>query len=107
MTVLCFAVMTLSASLASLLLKQVSSNKFFENFKKPKFWLAAFLYVLSAAINIYLLTKLQYSVVVTLGSLTYVWTLILSNRILNEKINLRKAAGVVLILAGVLFIAAK
>ena len=99
--------MTLSASLASLLLKQVSSNRFFDNFKKPKFWFAAFLYVLSAAINIYLLTKLQYSVVVTLGSFTYVWTLLLSNRFLKEKINLRKAAGVALILIGVLLIAIK
>ena len=102
MTAALFALMTLSASAASLLLKKVSANSFFDNFKDIKFWLAAFLYLLSAAVNIYLLTKLAYSIVVPLGSLTYVWTLILSNRFLKEKINFKKAAGVVLVLLGVL-----
>ncbi len=102
-----FAVMTLSASAASLLLKKVSANTLLENFTKPLFWLSAFLYVLSAAVNIYLLTKLAYSIVVPLGSLTYVWTLVLSNRFLKEKINLKKAAGIVLVLLGVLLTASQ
>ncbi len=94
--------MTLSASVASMLLKKVSGCGFIEIFRKPKFWLGAFLYVLSAGVNIYLLTKLPYSVVVPLGSLTYVWTLLLSSRFLKEKINIKKSIGVFLILVGVM-----
>ncbi|MGI6107962.1 MAG: EamA family transporter [Lachnospiraceae bacterium] len=62
------------------------------------------LYVVSALLNIYLLKKLPYSLVVPIGSLTFVWTLFMSNRLIGEKITKSKLAGICLILTGVVLL---
>ena len=51
----------------------------------------------SAVMNIWILRYLDYSVVLPLTSLTYIWTMILSYIILKEKIS-KKIVGVLLIL---------
>jgi len=66
----------------------------------PYLWLGGVLYVLSALLNIYLLLRLPYSVVVPLGALTYVWTLLVARWLLKEPITKLKLAGLGLILAG-------
>lgn len=71
----------------------------------PSFYLGGFLYVLASLLSIYLLKVLPYSIVVPLGGLTYIWTLIISARLLHERITVRKFAGVVVILLGVFLIA--
>jgi drug/metabolite transporter (DMT)-like permease len=43
--------------------------------------------------------------VVPLGGLTYIWTMIISAKLLHEKITRRKIAGVAVILVGVFLIA--
>lgn len=63
------------------------------------------LYCVSACIGIYILKKIDYSVAVPLGSLTYVCTLFVSRAFLKEKITVRKVLGIAVILAGVIIMA--
>lgn len=55
--------------------------------------------------NIFVLKFLDYSVVLPLISLTYIWTMILSYKFLGEIVSKKKNIGVVLILLGVIVIA--
>ena len=95
------------ASFASFFLKKSSSadNKV-KILLSPWFYLGGVLYVISSGINIYLLKKLPYAVVLPLGSLTYVWTIFVSNRLLGEKITKRKVLAITVIFIGVLLLAA-
>ena len=61
----------------------------------------------SALINIWVLRYMDYSVVLPLTSLTYMWTMILSYLILKEKITKRKIVGVILVLIGAVFVSIK
>jgi drug/metabolite transporter (DMT)-like permease len=63
------------------------------------------MYVIAALGNIYLLQKLPYAIVLPLGSITYIWTMFLSNRLLGEKITKRKILGMIIIIAGVTLVA--
>lgn len=73
------------ASTASFFLKKSTTgglnikNLFFN----PYFYLGDGLYVLSALLNLYLFKQLPYSIVVPLGSLTYIWTLGIARRFLG------------------------
>ena len=88
-------VMTFMGSVASLFLKKASSKGNLINMLKDKnIYIGGMLYVLAALLNIYLLKYLDYSVVLPMTSITYIWTLIISAKILNEKISLNKILGV-------------
>lgn len=67
-------------------------------------YIGGFLYFISALINIVLLKYLSYMIVLPLASITYIWTLIISNKFLNEKITKNKKIGVCLIILGVILI---
>lgn len=99
-------VMTMVSSCASLFLKKASTNS--ESFVKILFdihlYLGGFLYVMAALINILVLKFLDYSVVMPLTAITYVWTMVLAFFILNEKITRKQICGVVLIFIGALFV---
>ena len=73
--------------------------------RTPQLYLGGMLYVASALLNMYLLKILPYSLVVPLGSLTYVWTLLLSRFLLGEPVTRSKLIGIGLILGGVTLIA--
>ena len=76
-------VMTMFGSVASLFLKKASgSNSPIDMLKKI----------------------LDYSVILPLTSLTYIWTMVLSYFILKERITVKKIAGVCLILVGAIII---
>ncbi len=62
-------------------------------------------YLASAVINIYVLRHLDYSVVMPMMSVTYIWTIVLSRIFLKEPLTGRKLAGLGFIVAGVLIIA--
>lgn len=101
--ILALVLMGLFASVASLFLKKsteggLSVGKLLGS---PYFYLGGSLYVLSALLNLYLLKRLPYSIVVPLGSLTYIWTLIVAHKFLGETITRRKIAGLLLIIVGV------
>ena len=98
-------VMTMFGSVASLFLKKASgSNDLIDMLKNINLYIGGFLYVSSAVLNIWLLKILDYSVILPLTSLTYIWTMILSYFILKEKITVKKIAGVCLILVGAIII---
>ncbi|OJG55861.1 hypothetical protein RV06_GL001443 [Enterococcus haemoperoxidus] len=67
-------------------------------------YLGSFLYILSAVTNIFLLKFLDYSIAFPMTSLTYVWTVIISYFIFNEKLTVRKVLAVILIIIGVFVI---
>jgi uncharacterized membrane protein len=95
--------MGILASFGSFSLKRATENgisprAFLSN---PWFYLGGILYTSSALLNLYLLRILPYSVVVPLGSLTYIWTLLISRKFLGEQIGMQKVIGILLILLGV------
>ncbi|WP_314113085.1 EamA family transporter [uncultured Solobacterium sp.] len=98
-------IMTMIGAVASLFLKKASgSNGFVEMLKNVNLYIGGFLYITSAVLNIWLLKILDYSVILPLTSLTYIWTMVLSYFILKEKITLKKMVGVCLILIGAIII---
>lgn len=100
---LCLIIMTVMGSLAALFLKKASVSKDIRSlFFNSNFYIGGSLYFLSALINIYVLRFLQYSVVLPLTSITYIWTMIISYFILKERINTKKIIGVLLIVIGAL-----
>ncbi len=98
-------IMTAIGSIASLFLKKASGN---ENFLKMLFNLNLYvgggLYILSAVLNIYVLKYLDYSVVLPLTSITYIWTMVLSYFSLKERITVKKVLGVALIVGGAVLV---
>lgn len=98
-------VMTMFGSVASLFLKKASGSKsLIDMLKNINLYIGGFLYVSSAVLNIWLLKILDYSIILPLTSLTYIWTMVLSYFILKEKITVKKIAGVCLILVGAIII---
>lgn len=95
------------ASVASFFLKKSTVKGFgIKHFiLDPWFYLGGILYVLAALLNVYLLKRLPYSSVVPLGSLTYIWTLVIANRFLRESITMQKVLGILLVLVGVALMA--
>lgn len=106
MVVIALFLMGIFASVASLFLKKSTSSglnirSFLIN---PYLYLGGGLYVLSALLNLYLLKRLPYSVVIPLGSLTYIWTLIIAHKYLGEAISKQKLMGILSILIGVILL---
>ena len=98
-------IMTMFGSVASLFLKKASGSKsLIDMLKNINLYIGGFLYVSSAVLNIWLLKILDYSIILPLTSLTYIWTMVLSYFILKEKITVKKIAGVCLILVGAIII---
>ena len=99
-------VMALVASFASFFLKKSTNSKTIISIIKNKYlYLGGFLYIFSAIFNIWILKRMPYSVVVPLGSICYIWTMLIAGFFLKEKIGLGKIMGVLLILSGVICIA--
>jgi hypothetical protein len=93
--------MTVLGSVASLFLKKASgTDGILAMIKNVNLYIGGFLYLASAILNIWLLRYLEYSVVLPLTSLTYIWTMVFSYMILKEKITKKKICGVFLILIG-------
>lgn len=109
MIIVALLLMGFFASVASFFLKKSTAGGL--SIKKlmlsPYFYLGGGLYVFSALLNLYLLRQLPYSVVVPLGALTYIWTLVIAHKFLDETITKQKITGVMLILAGVALVAIK
>ena len=99
-------IMTMIGSFASLFLKKASnSDSIIEILKNKNIYIGGSLYLISALLNIYILKYLEYSVVLPLTSLTYIWTMFISYKLLDEKIGKKKILGVLCILVGAVCIA--
>lgn len=97
--------MTLVGSIASYYLKKSSNASELKILLSNKyFYLGGGLYFISALMNIYVLKYLEYSVVLPLTSITYIWTMLISYKKLNEKITKKKIIGICVILLGVFFV---
>jgi len=98
--------MTITSSLASFFIKKSTVNKTIISIITSKFlYIGGFLYLLVSFLNIWILKLLPYSVVVPIGSITYIWTMFIAGIFLKEKIGIGKIIGVLLIIAGVICIA--
>lgn len=97
--------MTLCGAVASLFLKRASGTEgVLKMFLNINLYVGAGLYLISAVLNIYILRYLDYSVVLPLTSITYIWTMVLSYMILKEKITVKKMMGVACILIGAVLV---
>ena len=107
--ILLVTIMTLSGSLGGYFFKRATSQseKLLGVIFKPSLYVGGLLYVLGAGLNILILKKLPYTVILPLTSLTYIWTMIISYLVLNEKITRLKITGVTLILVGSIILCAK
>ncbi len=98
--------MSLLGSVASLFLKKASGfSSIPELVKNKSLYIGAILYIASAVINIIVLAHIDYSVVLPLTSITYVWTVFLSAGFMGERITAKKLVGVTLIFAGAVLVA--
>ena len=100
-------VMSLTAAAASLFLKKASSagSGLTKLLMDKNLYVGGFLYVAAALLNVYILRYLDYSVVMPMGSVTYIWTMLLSFFFLGEKISKEKVVGVICIIAGAVCVA--
>ena len=69
-------------------------------------YIGGFLYLAAAALNIIVLQKMDYSIVLPLTSLTYIWTMAIAAVVLKERLTKRKICGVLLIVIGALCVSA-
>jgi len=70
-----------------------------------RFILGVVLYLIAAANNIFILRYMDYSIILPMASLTYIWTMIIAYRLLGESITKRKIFGVVAIIIGAILLA--
>lgn len=99
-------IMTLFGAVAGFCLKKASSTEGIQQLIRcPFLFVGGSLYFISALMNIYVLKYLDYSTVLPLTAVTYIWTMLLSGAVLKEKITIRKVVGTVAIVVGALFVA--
>jgi drug/metabolite transporter (DMT)-like permease len=67
---------------------------------QPFLYIGGTCYLFSAILNIVMLKKFPYTVVLPSMGITYIWTFIISHKFLNEKITKLKISGVFCIILG-------
>jgi len=67
----------------------------------PEIYIGVAFYLIGTAFNIILLKHIPYTILYPMTSLTYIWTMIVSNIVLKEKINKNKIIATAFITAGV------
>lgn len=100
--VLLFVILTLFGAFGGYCFKRAisKSDTIIKVIFQPYLYLGGMLYVLGALLNIIVLKKYSYSVVLPITSLTYIWTMLISRYLLKENITRKKSLGVVLIIIG-------
>lgn len=98
--------MTLLGSLGAFFFKKStgSMDGIFSLLRIPSFYVGGVLYVSGAMMNVILLRYLDYTVLYPMSAVAYIWSLLISNRLLGEKITRKKILGVALILFGVILL---
>ena len=95
-------IMTVLGATASYFLKKASSqNSIITMLKGKNIYIGAILYIIAAVLNVVALRFLDYSIVLPLTSITYIWTMIIAYHFLQEKITKTKVIGVCCIVVGV------
>jgi uncharacterized membrane protein len=97
---------TWMGTIASVFFKKASGSSGFKALLTNKYlWIGGMIYVGSAVLNIIVLRYLDYSVVLPLTSITYIWTMLVSFLVLKEHISIKQIIGVSLIVVGAVLIA--
>lgn len=97
--------MTLLGAIASALFKKATGKYSFKKlFFTSVFISGVILYGASALLNIYLLRYMQYSKLVPMISLSYIWSMIIAKLLFGEKIGFLKIVGLIVLIAGVFLI---
>ncbi len=98
--------MTFMGAAASIFFKKASgSGGLWQMLANWNLYIGGGLYLAAAVMNILVLRHMNYSVVLPLTSITYIWTMVLTYLVLKEKITKRKMAGVACIILGAVFVA--
>ena len=84
---------------------KLSSPNFLVLLREKALWIGGLLYIVAAVNNIFLLGYLDYSVLLPMSSITYIWTMIVAYKLLGEKITARKTIGVAAIICGAALLA--
>ncbi|MEK3791538.1 EamA family transporter [Paenibacillus sp. FSL R7-0204] len=92
---LLLVIMTILGSLGSVFFKSFTEKKQFY-----LLFFGFFLYGGGALLNIYLLRRLPYTLVVPANSLTFLWTIILAKVFFKETIGIMKISGFIFIISG-------
>ncbi|MDT3427930.1 undecaprenyl phosphate-alpha-L-ara4N flippase subunit ArnE [Paenibacillus forsythiae] len=92
-------VMTLFGSLGSVFFKGFTSGK-----RYALLLLGFASYGIGALLNIYLLGKLPYTLVMPANALTFLWALLFAKIFFKETVGILKIAGVVFIISGLLLL---
>ncbi|MBO7191324.1 MAG: EamA family transporter [Elusimicrobiaceae bacterium] len=92
--------MTGTGAFASLCLKRAVKPVLWHTFFSVGFYAGGILYLLAALLNIWALRRMEYSVVLPLTSVTYIWTLVLASIFLKEKITKDMIRGIIYIIIG-------
>ena len=102
---LIIVLLTFLGALASVFLKRATeSNGILKMIFNVNLYIGGVLYVLSALMDIFVLKYLDYSVVLPMTSITYIWTMVLAKLLLKEKITTKKIFGVCLIVVGAVLV---
>ena len=84
---------------------QLEGLNIFVLIREKALWIGGLLYVVAAVNNIFLLGYIDYSVLLPMSSITYIWTMIVAYKLLGEKITVRKIIGVAAIIGGATLLA--
>lgn len=103
--VLLLLAMTWMGTIASVFFKKASGAGGLKALITDKYlWTGGLIYVGAAVLNIIVLRYLDYSVVLPLTSITYIWTMLVSFLVLKEHISVKQIIGVSLIVLGAVLI---
>jgi drug/metabolite transporter (DMT)-like permease len=103
LTIILVLLMAIFSALGAYFLK-VAADKSKTNrhlARHTELWLGIFFYLVGAVCIMLLMQRIEYSIAVPLGALTYLFSLLFGHWWLNERITKSKIIGVLLIIAGV------
>ena len=84
---------------------RLAGTNIFVLLREKLFWFGGLVYLAAAINNIFLLGYLDYSILLPMSSITYIWTMIIAYKLLGEKITVRKIIGVTAIICGATLLA--
>ena len=80
---------------------EINLEKTFNVFIDPKIWGGVSLYVVFFLLSTIAYRYYEYSILYSIGSLSYIWVLFIAGKFVNERIGVLKIFGVVFILIGI------
>lgn len=93
--------MTLCGALGAVFFKLYSARR-----SIPMLLTGLLSYGIGAPLNVFLLQKLPYTVVMPANALTFVWSLVFARLVFGEHIGIYKIVGIVLVICGLLLLVA-